>query len=69
MLLPLYRGFFWAVLNLQTVLTPLHLETHFFTNLLEISAGRDFGARKGFTPNTLRVNAFTTGRPVGNKFT
>ena len=29
-------------------LTPLQLETLFFTNVLEVSIGRDLGALKGY---------------------
>ena len=38
------------------MLTALQLETHFFTNLIEFSIGRDFGGSEG-------VNSFTTGNP------
>ena len=34
---------------------PSQLETLFFTNLLEVSTGKDFGALKGATPSQLEI--------------
>ena len=36
-------------------LTPLQLEAFFFTNLLEVSMGSDFGVLKGLTPLQLET--------------